>query len=606
MPDERTAKIQTNETTIASTQEVVREVTQRITELAGLLRSQQDILRKRGMNLPSGALDTLRTIQMRLEAMNKQLVNMGIELRQLRALAQTTALINSSLDTNEVLNQVMDTVIQLTGAERGYILLKNKNSGEMEFIIGRGIDRETLNKGDFVVSRTVVSEVVNRGEAVLTDNASQDSRYQGQQSIIGLQMRSILCVPLKVRGEVIGVVYCDNRIIAGIFKEHELGLANAFGGQAAVAIENARLFESVRAQLAEITRTRDLMEHTFASIVSGVIAVALDGTVTTCTPPAQRILGPQAADWHNKQLAQLMPDMDEDFYLLLERVDTSGQEEEFETSPVIEGMGQRSWKLIVSPLRDAARGVTQGIVIVLDDLTESKQREEQLQKVRTYLPTAQLDDSISIDYISNISVEEREITVLSADVRGFTAFSERLDPQELMQIINKYLDVASEAIGLQNGMVDKFLGDAVTGLFNTQLNQQGDHAVRAVRAGMSLVFDLYALHEVLPEDQRLFYGVGIHTGPAVLGNIGGPSRKEFSALGEAMQISKLLQENALGGEIIISESTYHIVQDFFECEAMEPRKTKGYDLRVMYKVIKRKKGRGTSQLDPEFADLLKD
>ncbi|MFN8375009.1 MAG: GAF domain-containing protein, partial [Anaerolineae bacterium] len=538
MTDERTAKTQTGEHTIASTQEVVRELTQRITELAGLLRSQQDILRKRGMNLPSGALDTLRTVQMRLEALNKQLLNSQIELRQLRALAQTTALLNSSLDTNEVLNQVMDTVIQLTGAERGYILLKDKASGDMRYIIGRGIDQEALNKSDFVVSKTVINDVITRGEPVLTDNASQDSRYQGQQSIIGLQMRSILCVPLKVRGEVIGVAYCDNRIISGIFKEHEMNLASAFANQGAVAIENARLFESVRAQLEEITRVRDLMENTFASIPSGVIAMASDGTVTTCTPPAEKILGIEPDSWMSRQLAELLPEMDESFYLVLERVDLSGKQEELELT-LGTGVNQRFWKLIISPLRDADEGVKQGLVIVLDDLTEIKKREEQLKQIRIYLPTAQLEKEISLDYIATIPVEERVISVLSADVRGFTSFSERLDPQELMRVINRYLDTASEAIALQNGVVDKFLGDAVTGMFNTQLDKpdqetEQQHAMRAVRSAMSLKSDLFALHEEMPEEKRLFYGIGIHTGPAVLGNLGGPSRKEFSALGEAI------------------------------------------------------------------------
>lgn len=609
MSDEITAK-KTGEHTIASTQEVVRDLTQRISELAGLLRSQQDILRKRGMNLPSGALDTLRTVQMRLEAMNKQQLNAQIELRQLRALAQTTALLNSSLDTNEVLNQVMDTVIQLTGAERGYILLKDKASGDMKYIIGRGIDQEALNKSDFAVSKTVINDVIERGEAVLTDNASQDARYQGQQSIIGLQMRSILCVPLKVRGEVIGVAYCDNRIISGIFKEHEMNLASAFANQGAVAIENARLFESVRAQLDEITRVRDLMENTFESIPTGVIAMASDGTVTTCTPPAERILGIPADSWQGKQLAEVLPAMDDAFYMLLERVDLSGQQEEIEIT-FGEGANQRDWKLIVSPLRDAEEGSKQGLVIVLDDLTEINKREEQLKQIRIYLPTAQLEKEISLDYIANIPVEERVISVVSADVRGFTSFSERLDPQELMRVINRYLDTASEAIALQNGVVDKFLGDAVTGMFNTQLDKpeqesEQQHAMRAVRAAMSLKSDLFALHEDLPQDKRLFYGIGIHTGPAVLGNLGGPSRKEFSALGEAIQISKLLQENAQGGEVLLSEATYELVKDNFECEPIEPRKTKGYDIKVMYVVIKHKRTRGTNQLDPSLADLLKD
>jgi len=181
-----------------------------------------------------------------------------------------------------------------------------------------------------------------------------------------------------------------------------------------------------------------------------------------------------------------------------------------------------------------------------------------------------------------------------------------------MRVINRYLDTASEAIALQNGVVDKFLGDAVTGMFNTQLDKpdqetEQQHAMRAVRAAMSLKSDLFALHEEMPEEKRLFYGIGIHTGPAVLGNLGGPSRKEFSALGEAILMSKLLQENAQGGEVLLSEATYELVKDNFECEPLEPRKTKGYDIKVMYKVIKHKRGRGgTNQLDPSLADLLKD
>jgi class 3 adenylate cyclase len=125
---------------------------------------------------------------------------------------------------------------------------------------------------------------------------------------------------------------------------------------------------------------------------------------------------------------------------------------------------------------------------------------------------------------------------------------------------------------------------------------------------MNMVMDLYALHEVLPEEQRLFYGTGIHSGPAVLGNVGGSGREEFSAMGEAMEVCKVLQENAGPGEIIISKETYALVEEVFECEQIEPRKTKGYDIDVMYKVVSRKKGQNTGplMLDPELLALLGD
>jgi adenylate cyclase len=258
-------------------------------------------------------------------------------------------------------------------------------------------------------------------------------------------------------------------------------------------------------------------------------------------------------------------------------------------------------------MHDMLTNNVEGLVVVLDDLTEIKAREAQLNQVRKFVPMGNIEN-IRSDQLSNMKVEVREITSLFCDVRGFTTFSENLEPEDLMRVINRYLSLASDAVNLYEGIVDKYMGDAVTGLFNTQLNPQEDHAVRCVRAAMSMVFDLRAQHEVMPEDQRLFYGTGIHTGPAVLGNIGGGGREEFSAMGEAMELSKVLQENAGPGEVIISEATYAYVEDMFECEQIVPEKTKGYEIPIAYRVVRRKKGgmTGPLMLDPELMALLED
>jgi adenylate cyclase len=217
--------------------------------------------------------------------------------------------------------------------------------------------------------------------------------------------------------------------------------------------------------------------------------------------------------------------------------------------------------------------------------------------VRRYLPGALVENILNVD-ILNVGGEEREISSIFADVRGFTSFSERLEPEVLMEIINKYLSLASDAINLYDGVVDKYMGDAATGLFNTQLNPQPDHAARVVRAALAMRSDLFAVHEVLPEDQRLFYGIGIHTGKAILGNVGSTQRREFAAIGDAIEVSKIMQENALGGEIIISEATYEQVQDFFEVEEFVPEKVKHRtDIKRAYKVLKPKKGAFALSLD---------
>lgn len=581
----------------------IKVMTTQIKEVTDLLRTQQKALKRRGINLPTSATDGLRTLRRRVDALSKSMGDTVNELAALRALADTTALINSAQKSEEVLNQVMDTVIALTGAERGYIVLKNNETGELEFRVARGMEQSTLEGGKgMIVSKTIVNNVADTGEPVLTDNASQDERYQSQESIVGFALRSILAVPLTVRDEIIGVVYCDNRFMSGLFKQHELNLLNAFASQAAVAIENARLFESVNQNLEEVTTVRDRMDNLFTSIASGVITIDEADRVLISNATAEAVIGHEAMQ--GETLDNVLPGMPQVFWEMLEAVRQTGEQRRLDATVTVNNQ-TRYWTLIASPLR-SENGMS-GIAVVFDDVTEQKQSEEQLIEARRYLPSALVKNMRNFD-IADVGSQEREITALFADVRGFTSFSENLEPEELMQVINRYLSLASDAISFYEGVVDKYMGDAVTGLWNTQLNPQGDHAARAVQAAMQLVLDLHAEHEVLPEDQQLFYGIGIHSGPAVLGNVGGQSRKEFSALGEATDVCKYLQEQAGPGEVVISEATMLMVEDQFECEPITDiaRPKKGYEHIKCYRVVKRKKGALSSFVDDELLALLGD
>jgi PAS domain S-box-containing protein len=567
---ERTSQIR-NEGREQTTHEQLRQLAQSAHQTLTLLRAQQDLLRQRGMSLPLGMLDRMNEVEMALQNLSTQLFNAQIELKQLRSLAQTTALINSALEVDDLLNRVMDTVITLTAAERGCILLRNE-AGELEFRVARHMDSEAVGGTDFEVSSTIIQQVVQTGESVLTDNAGSDPRYQEQKSIMRGAFRSILAVPLRVGDMVTGVVYCDNRILAGLFKEHELNLLRAFADQAAVALENARLFEAVQAQFAEIARIRDLMGGVFASIASGVITLDLNEVIISANAAVEVITGRRANQLVGQNLWSALPNPSEQFVERLRAVQAEQSSERWETSIEVPNIGWREWQITLTPLR-ASDGTVLGIVLVLDDLTPSRQQEEQVKTVRRYLPLALVENIRSAD-LTAMGGQEREITVLFADLRGFTGFSEQLEPELLMQIINSYLSVASDAVNLYEGVVDKYIGDAVSALFNTPLNPQSDHAARAVRAAIRLVKEVLVLHERLPESQRLYFGLGIHTGTAVLGNIGSAERREFTAIGEAMDVARLLQENAGKGEVLISEATRALLEDDFDFEAVTLHRTR--------------------------------
>ena len=183
----------------------------------------------------------------------EQSVNDFLKVRQsqLGALMGIGRAINSSLGLKRVLEEVMDTLIELMRAERGFLMLRESN-GELAVRIARGIAHINLEEEAFKVSRTIVRKVVESGEPILTNNAQDDPRFEAQLSIAAFQLRSILCAPLKIKNELIGVIYVDNRARSGIFQENELGMIKAFADQAAVAIDNARLFDDLQASNREL------------------------------------------------------------------------------------------------------------------------------------------------------------------------------------------------------------------------------------------------------------------------------------------------------------------------------------------------------------------
>jgi signal transduction histidine kinase len=179
-----------------------------------------------------------------------------VQQEKLVKLYEVSRVIGSSLDLQTVLDQVMDAIIQLTGAERGFLMLLD-DDGRLNVRVARNFDQATLDSNAFALSRTVITKVLESGQAIVTTNAQEDPRFANQQSVVANALRSIMASPLRARGEIIGVTYVDNRVRTGLFSESDLDVLDAFAAQAAVAIDNARLFsatdEALAARIEELT-----------------------------------------------------------------------------------------------------------------------------------------------------------------------------------------------------------------------------------------------------------------------------------------------------------------------------------------------------------------
>ncbi len=158
--------------------------------------------------------------------------------------------------------------------------------------------------------------------------------------------------------------------------------------------------------------------------------------------------------------------------------------------------------------------------------------------------------------------ENREVTILFADIRGFTPFTEGMEPQEVIAILNETMEMASAIVEREGGVVDKYIGDEIMALFGAPVSAPDD-ALRAVRAAIGIRDAMAALAEQRSAhgERQLALGIGVNTGVVVAGNMGSERRLNYTVLGEAVNVAARLCSAAQPQEILVGESTYAIVSD---------------------------------------------
>lgn len=207
---------------------------------------------------------------------------------QFMAMAEIEHMMSSSQGLDRVLEGVMDTVISLMHAERGFLMLQDQ--GELTIHVARGLDHADLNKESFALSKTIVQKVASTGEPVLSINAQEDPRFGNEMSVIALNLRSILSVPLRLKDTIIGVIFLDNRIQTGLFNQNDLELLSAFADQAAVAIDNARLFDGLQKANKELESANEELQIAYDATLKGWVR-ALDMRDKETKGHTQRVTG---------------------------------------------------------------------------------------------------------------------------------------------------------------------------------------------------------------------------------------------------------------------------------------------------------------------------
>jgi adenylate cyclase len=518
------------------------------------------------------------------QVLNTNIYNLQRQRNELETLYEIARVLNSTLEFDKVLLLVMDEVIEVVKAERGFLVLLNPVTNELEFKIARDKQHRTIDQSEFKfqISFSTVERVVRTREPVLTDDAQVDDVLKAQESIMAFGIRSIMCVPLVVRDHCIGAVYVDSRITAKLFSDKHRDLLLAFCHQAAIAIDNARLFADLSKALRTVEEDKQYMDNIFASIANGVITTDSTGIITKFNDAAGIILqiNPlSAVGKHYRDIFRSLPQVG-----LIELLQNTGIEHMHGTivpntiECEIAGRGRVNLTFYVSSLRENPQTAPIGMVLVIDDRTELKRAEARAKDIRRifgrFVHPNVVQQLIENPNALNLGGETKEISVIAADFRNFTSLNERKTSKEVMNLLNTYLEIMVKEIWDEEGTVTGFWGDALMAIFNAPLPQK-DHVLRAVRAAWKMRMAILAYQRTQPQDSLYSFGIGVNTGEAMVGNIGSRDRiQNYTAIGDVVNVAARLQQEAKDNNIMLNHSTFTRVRQYVRVSKLPPLQVK--------------------------------
>ncbi len=483
--------------------------------------------------------------------------------REINLLYKLGGTLATCLDMDELLHLALTEASKIIKVRWGAVWLYDESE---ELTVAARIGTAEELKTTTFEEQALLEEVARTGKSE-TVNDFADGEQGGR----------LLAVPLRTSERRLGVVLLADKAGGTIFTAGDEKLLSALAWQAAIALENARLFDNVRRQRDEIATIKDYMDNIFASITSGVITIDGRDVITSFNQAAEMILrvpAQQAVSYPylqvlgflcNTTLPALIEDVRQHHSPHVSR----------EISPYLPQGEQLHLGLSLSTLRGSG-GEALGVAIVVDDVTEKRRYERERALFRRYLPS-ELVDRLPHDLAKlGLYGERREITVFFADIRGFTKFSELHPSEMVVEVLNSYLALAEAEVRSHRGIVDKYMGDAVMALFNTPLLEEEEHAWRAVQTAWELKKSVEAHYHHIAPDERLFVGIGICTGEAVVGNIGAEERMEYTAIGNPVNVAFHLQQSAEPGQILLCSNTWEIVRERVQVNPLSSVPVKGH------------------------------
>lgn len=573
--------------------------------------------------------------------------------RGVAALLKATSFLGQSLDLEKTLQVVMNEARHLMHADRSTLFMIDRGTGELWSKVAKA-DGKTMMEIRIPGDRGIAGYVASTGQTLNIPNAYNDPRFDptiDQQT--GYCTRNILCMPIyNSEGTRIGVTQLINKN-QGSFTRSDEEFMQAFNIQAGMALENARLFESV---LLEKQYQKDILQ----SLSDAVISTDMQGRIVTINDAALQLLGcpstktggrSQLDFWTQKLLGrhvwEVVP-IDHLQFRLEDSLKNGAKHYVPEQSLVVgicevadpEQAGtthilairdrsnpdhfipwnespnspsplptphsiqecERSINLTVNPLTNP-EGSVRGGLVVLEDISQEKRMKATMYRYMTPEVAEQVmalgDDALMVG-------ERKEVTILFSDIRSYTSLTEKMNAADVVALLNNYFETMVEAVFNFDGTLDKFIGDALMAVFGAPLPLE-NHAWMAVQSALDMRRRLAEFNQKRQKTglTPIQFGVGISSGEVVSGNIGSQKRMDYTVIGDGVDISSRLEgaTKEYGCDIILSEFTYQFCKDKIWVRELDCVRVKGKTKPIRIYELIENRTQPIDSITQEFVEL---
>ncbi|MGK7923458.1 MAG: AAA family ATPase [Trichodesmium sp.] len=498
------------------------------------------------------------------------------EILDLATVIKASQAISGEIKLENLLHNLMKILIENAGAQTGFLILNYEsrwviegqgtiNSDEVTILQSIPIEFLDPETSIPILPTTIINYVIRSQENIVLNDATNQGQFINDPYIIAKQSKSILCTPLINQGKLSGIIYLENNLTTAAFTSKRVELLNILSAQAAISIDNSRLYAQVRENESRLNQFLD-------AVPVGVAIIDASGHPYYLNQIAKKLLAKEVVSGvTSEQIAstyQLYKISTNQEYPSHELPITRAlQGESLTTEDVYVRQSNKMIPLesFSQPVYDEKGKITYAIGSFID-ITERKKAEAdrqrftnelfQLNKAYERFVPNQFLEFLEKESIVDVELGDQvqlEMSILFSDVRNFTTMSEAMTPEDNFRFINSFLSRMEPAILENQGFIDKYIGDAIMALFS------GD-ADNAVKAGISMLKRLnkYNQERINSGEPPIGIGVGINTGLLMLGTVGGKNRMDGTVISDAVNLAARVESltKNYGVSLLITEQTF--------------------------------------------------